>query len=308
MSRIDAVVVAYRSQDHIAECLRALRAVDGIATVVVIDHGDGESARIAAAEGATALHEPSNPGFGVGQNRGAQHGRAPYLLLVNPDAVVEPDAIARGLSLLDQTPDVAAAQGAILNSCSGTPERSQGRELGPAHLVARALRVRGLLRIAPVRIVAGRTGLGADHVERVPRADVEVESLAATALLIRRQAFEQVGGFSPGYFLYGEDLDLCRRLRGEGWRLVALPDIWARHDNGSSAATTHDRELTWWNGTMIFAARWWTRGAWFGAVAAAAVECMHQVALAPRDARRTARALLLDPIEERRRRARAAES
>jgi hypothetical protein len=75
------------------------------------------------------------------------------------------------------------------------------------------------------------------------------------------------------------------------------------HDNGASAATSHERELTWWNGTMTFAARWWTRRAWSGAVAASAIECVRQATLAPRDARRTVRALLLDPLSARRRHA-----
>ncbi|HXA27468.1 MAG TPA: glycosyltransferase [Candidatus Angelobacter sp.] len=301
--RVDAVVVAYRSEDRIVACLAALRAVDGIAGLVVVDHGDGQSAIAAAAAGADTMHDASNPGFGAGQNHGAARGSAPYLLLCNPDAVVDATAVATGVDLLDAHPEVAAVQGAIVNVRTGGLERSQGRELGALHLLARALRLRNLLRLGAVRALARRVPTVADHADRAPLHPVDVESLAATALLIRRAAFEQVHGFATGYFLYGEDLDLCRRLRAAGWRLVALPDRWATHDNGASAATTHERELTWWNGTMTFAARWWGRSAWCGAVAASTLECAHQTALKPRDARRTVRALLLDPLNERRRRA-----
>jgi N-acetylglucosaminyl-diphospho-decaprenol L-rhamnosyltransferase len=300
---IDAVVVAYRSEDRIGDCLRALRSVDGLASITVVDHGDGASARIATAAGAQAVHDPSNPGFGAGQNRGAGNGAAPYLLLCNPDAVVDAAAVRRGVAILDAQADVAAVQGAIVNARSGLPERTQGRELGALHLLARALRLRTLLRFAAARRLARRVPATSDHIDRTPAEPVETESLAATALLVRRAAFAQVQGFAPDYFLYGEDLDLCRRLRAAGWRLIAMPDRWAVHDNGASAATSHERELTWWNGTMTFAARWWTRRAWSGAVVASAIECVRQATLAPRDARRTVRALLLDPLSVRRRHA-----
>jgi hypothetical protein len=303
--RVDAVVVAYRSEDRIAGCLAALRDVDEIAGVVVVDHGDGQSARKAAATGAETVHDASNPGFGAGQNRGVARGSAPYVLLCNPDAVVAAAAVERGIDLLDSHPDVAAVQGAIVNARTGGLERSQGRELGALHLLARALRLRNLLRLRAARAIVRCIPRVADHADRAPIQPVDVESLAATALLIRRAAFVQVQGFSAGYFLYGEDLDLCRRLRATGWRLVALPDRWATHDDGASAATSHERELTWWNGTMTFAARWWGRSAWCGAVAASALECVHQAASKPRDARRTLRALLLDPLGERRSRATA---
>lgn len=299
-SHVDAVVVAYRSEDRIATCLQALRAVEGMGRVVVIDHGDGMSARVAADSGADTLYDPSNPGFGAGQNRGVARCTAPYVVLCNPDAIVDPAAVRRGVDLLDRHADVAAVQGAVVNVSTGTPERSQGRELGAVHLLGRALRLRRLLRFHVVRRAAGRVASVSDHVERTPSRPVDVESLAATALLVRRSAYAAVGGFAGEYFLYGEDLDLCRRLRHAGWRLVALPERWATHDNGASAASGHERELTWWNGTMTFAARWWSGGAWCGALLASCIECAHQAASSPADAPRTVRALLLDPLAVRR--------
>ena len=96
---------------------------------------------------------------------------------------------------------------------------------------------RRLLAHASVRGVFSRVGALADHVERVPTRPVAVESLAATCVLVRRRALDQIGGFDESYFLYGEDLDLCRRLRNHGWRLVALPHRFAQHDGGASSST-----------------------------------------------------------------------
>src|SRR5206468_1727798 len=176
-----------------------------------------------------------NPGFGAGQNHGVTLTSAPYVLLCNPDAEVVADAVVAGADLLATHPDVAAVQGVIVNRATGQPERSAGVELGPLHLLGRAVGAKRLLRFRAGRALARRVpGLG-DHARRVPAGPVEVESLAATAVLVRRGAFDSVGGFDESYFLYGEDLDLCRRLRAGGWKLRAVPEVWATHASGGSA-------------------------------------------------------------------------
>lgn len=304
---MDAVVVAYRSQDHIGACLDALASVEGLQNIVVIDHGDGETARRAALHGATVVHDPTNPGFGRGQNRGVAMGRAPYLLMVNPDAVVRKAAVACGVALLDERPRVAAVQGTIANSETAALERSHGRELGPVHLLGRAFALRRLLRFRTVRRLARLVPAVSDHVERAPAGVVETEWLAATALLVRRSAFESVGGFSDAYFLYGEDLDLCHRLRLAGWTLLATPEEWATHQSGASAATDVDREITWWNGSMTFAALWWRPSAWSMALAASAVAGLRLVLRSPSHARGVASKMIAAPWRHRRGRAALAE-
>ncbi len=301
-ARFDVVVVAYRSEDHIATCLRAVQGSEVVGQVVVVDHGDGESARRATALGARSVHDPSNPGFGRGQNRGVGMTQSPYVLILNPDAVVHTAAIARGIELLERRPDVAAVQGTIRSSAGGGLERSQGRELGPVHLVGRALSLRRLLHVRLVRMLVRRVPAVSDHVERAPSEPTDTEWLAATAVLVRRTAFEQIGGFSTDYFLYGEDLDLCRRFRQAGWRLLALPDEWAVHDSGASAASSVDREITWWNGTMTFAATWWHGRAWATALLAATVQSLRLVARSPRATPSILRQMLLQPLHRHRRR------
>ncbi len=301
---VDAVVVAYASEDRITGCLSALRAVEGVevASIRVVDHGDGSSGRQAETAGAAVTYRPENPGFGAGQNEGVAAGSAPYLLLVNPDAIVDAGAIARGVAYLASSPGVAMVQGAITGERSGALERSHGRELGPLHLLGRALGLRRLLDVGVVRRAAGWVPVFADHAERGVDAPTEVATIAATAPLIRRSAFEAVGGFSPRYFMYGEDLDLCRRLRGAGWTLVALPGHWATHGEGASSGDVVDRELLWWRGTLLFAATWWSPPSWWASLPAAALQALWLLSRAPRRGGEIGRALLLDPLRCRRER------
>jgi GT2 family glycosyltransferase len=268
---LDVVIVAYRSQETIEQCVDAAGRIDGLDRVIVIDHGDDGSGALASLAGATVRDDPTNPGFGAGQNRGLGLGAAPYVLVLNPDARPRPAAIAAGARYLDVHADVAVVQGVVRDAATLRPERSQGRELGVIHLFGRALGARRLHASRAARWVARRVPALRDHVQRLPTRPTGVASLAATAWLARRDALERVGGFDERYFLYGEDLDLCRRLRVDGWQLVTLPTEWAAHSQGSSSDSSFDRELAWWAGTMRFAAQWWTRPRWLAAVAAAGV-------------------------------------
>lgn len=297
---MSAVVVAYGSRDHLPACLNAIGGIWGVEDVVVVDHGEDGSADLAISLGAIALRDPSNPGYGTGQNRGVGRTSSEYVLLANPDAVIDPSAIAVGLSVLEEATDVAAVQGVIRNVATGQPERSQGVALGPVHLMARALGLRRLLRFGIVRQIFRRAPIVADHVVRVPDEATEVESLSATALLIRRKAFDAVGGFDEGFFLYAEDIDLCRRLREAGWRLVALPVHWADHAQGASSSGWWARELVWWEGTLRYAARWWSGPAWAGARLATLLRIIPMIAVEPKRMPEVFARLVAGPGRQRR--------
>jgi GT2 family glycosyltransferase len=295
---VDTVLVAYNSEDVVGRALALAGELGG--RVVVVDHGDGASAWLAATRGAVAIHDPTNPGFGAGQNRGVAFTDSEFVLLCNPDAEIVPAAVLAGVELLRSRPDLAAVQGVIVNAATRQPERSAGVEVGPVHLLGRALGAKALLGLPAVAALARRSSLLRDHAERVPPGPVEVDSLAATAVLVRRSALDAVGGFDESYFLYGEDLDLCRRLRAAGWRLLALPEVWATHASGGSAHSGWHRESNWWRGTLQFGAGRWSRPAWTVAVLAAAIRWMRLAVRHPIHAPATFRALVRDSLRQRR--------
>jgi N-acetylglucosaminyl-diphospho-decaprenol L-rhamnosyltransferase len=253
---LDVVVVAHRSSATLRAALDSAGRIPGCRQLIVVDQGEDGSGELAEAHGARVLRPGANRGFGAGQNLGLRAASAPLALLLNPDARVVPDAVAEGARLFGQRRRLGALQGVVLGP-DGRPQRSQGVALGPAHLWGRALGASRWGGLAPARLAARAVPRLRDHVERVPPGPGPVGSLAATCLLVRREAFWSVGGFDEGYFLYGEDLDLCRRLAAAGWELWATPETWATHLGGASFADPDARELEWWRGTLAYARRWW---------------------------------------------------
>jgi len=290
---IDVVVVAFQSAAVLERCLAALSKVANVTSVVVVNHGTDASGAIARAGGATVIDDSSNPGYGAGQNRGRALGSAPYVLMLNPDAEIDAAGVAAGVAVLEAQPTVALVQGVIAGAGQPGPERSAGRALSPVHLWGRALGLRSLLRVGVVRRIARRLPALADHVDRAPTVAVDVEALAAVAVLGRRAALEAVRGFDEQrYFLYGEDMDLCRRLRNAGWRAVALPQAWAVHVSGASSSSNWARELEWWRGTLTYADTWWSPAARMSARGAAVVAGTRLALRHPRELRALVAALL----------------
>lgn len=296
---VDVVSVAFGAGPDLEAAIRSVLGSAVVRSVTVVDHGSPDAGSVAARTGATCVRDATNPGFGAGQNRGAALGSAELILVLNPDCVMHPGALEDGVDFLESHPDVAMVQGAIANDATGEVERSQGVELGPIHLWARALGLRRLIGIGIVRRAANRSRTLRDHVERTPEGPTRVQQLAATAVLLRRSAFDAVGGFDDGYFLYGEDLDICRRLRTAGWSLVSLPRPWGRHVGGQSSAGWARRELVWWEGTMRFAARWWGSSAFVAGMAAAVLRCASLILLTRREVASSTRRMVVSPLRTR---------
>lgn len=290
----DAVVVAYGPGGWLRRCVE-LALAQGAEQVIVVDHGCDSAASLGALGRVRVLPSEGNPGFGTGQNRGVSACSSDLVLLLNPDFLLAPGALDAGRSYLQEHPDVGAVQGIIRGLETGVVERSQGVDLRPIHLWGRALGARRLLGSPAVRAVAARAPRLRDHARRVPSGPARVEWLAATAVLVRRDAFEGVGGFDPRYFLYGEDLDLARRIRERGWALVALDRFWGHHVSGGSSSGAVDREIAWWEGTLLYARRWWSARDRLVASGACIVAACRLAVRAPSRVREIGRRLFAEP-------------
>jgi len=191
------------------------------ASVTVVDN----SANLPAVPGARVLAPGANVGFGAGVNLGASAGRAPWLLVLNPDAQIGRAAVDALLAAGRRDPRLAVLAPRLLYA-DGSEQINGGRFSGWPREVSRCLGAGRWVRGVRARARREATARGDGPIAR--------PWVTAAAVLIRRTAFEEVGGFDERFFLYYEDEDLCRRLRTRGWRAGVCPSADARHAVGGS--------------------------------------------------------------------------
>ena len=229
-ARTAAVVVAYESGPALARCAADL-ADAGVAELVVVDNGSADGSVAAAAAGAPGLMPVTpgrNLGYGSAANRGVAATTAPYVLVCNPDLEVPPDALDALAAALDADPARAVA-GPLVRTPGG--DRYPSARHFPSLVDAAGHAVLGLFR-PDNRFTRAyqRTELDA------ATSPVAADWVSGACFLVRRDAFEAVGGFDEAYFMYAEDVDLCWRLGRAGWQVVYVPAAEVTHVQGTSTA------------------------------------------------------------------------
>jgi GT2 family glycosyltransferase len=230
---VSVVIVTFHSEDDILDCLQSVARCPLPIETIVVDNAsrDATVQRLRAAEPLidALTCNANNVGFAKAVNQGIRQARGEYILLLNPDAVLEAGAIEHAVNALGMAPDAGVA-GALLLNPDGT-EQAGGRRSVPTP--GRALaRVAGLQRLFPGRAWARGFLLNGDP---LPGAAVEVEATSGAFMLVRRAAVERVGGLDEGYFMHCEDLDWCVRMREQGWRVLFVPTARVVHKKGRSS-------------------------------------------------------------------------
>jgi GT2 family glycosyltransferase len=236
---VSVVIVNYRTYAELDECITALLPASASSReVIVVDHSSSalDLERLAAKFPEVRMAPTStNPGFSAGINAGARLARGRHLLILNPDARIQPAAIDAMAAYLDTYADTAVV-GARVEDPGGTVQRSARRF--PTMLTGLAGRSSLFTRVWPDNPLSRRDAL-ADATTVAPR---EVDWVAGSCMAVSAEAFKRVGGMDEQFFLYWEDADLCKRLKETGWRTVYLPSAVAVHGVGRSRR--HARALS----------------------------------------------------------------
>jgi N-acetylglucosaminyl-diphospho-decaprenol L-rhamnosyltransferase len=226
--RLTVVIVSYECRELLRDCLASLatQAAEVDAHVVVVDNasGDGTQDMVRADfPWVTLIANPENEGFGRACNVALRLVRAGHVLLLNPDTVLPADGLARSLQALEDRPSVGIL-GVRLVQRDGTVDHASRRQIPtPASSLAYLLKLR-------------RPGSRTAYTD--PTAfDTEgvVGAVNGAFMLMRDQAFEQVGGFDEDFWMYGEDLDLCLRTTQAGWDVHYWPGLEVLHVKGGSS-------------------------------------------------------------------------
>lgn len=246
------VVVAADSGPLLAKSVGTALASTAPVEVVLVDNAstDGEVDRVVAEHAGDArlrlLRNRQNLGFGPACNRGAAMARGDVLVFLNPDCEL-PESSIGGIRDILRANDSIGLLGVTVCDPDGSPARGNRRR-DPS--LRRALTsLSGLARFesrwpALQGVEMSESPAGGSTVEFV-------EAVSGACMAMPRAVFEAIGGFDEGYFLHVEDLDLCRRTRGAGWRVAVAGDLRISHAQGSSSRSR-----------PLFVARHKHRGMW----------------------------------------------
>jgi GT2 family glycosyltransferase len=256
-SRLTVVIINYRTPDLTVDCLRSL--VDEVQSipgthVVVVDNksGDGSVERIESAiaterwgSWVTFLPLEHNGGYAFGNNAAIRPALASpnppdYILLLNPDTVVRPNALQTLVSFMDQHPEVGIA-GSRLEEPDGTPQRSAFRFPSILSELDDGLRLGIVSNLLSKWVIA----------PPVPEDTCKVDWVAGASMIIRRQVFESTGLMDEKYFLYYEEVDFCLTAQRAGWPCWYVPQSRVVHFVGQSSGVTDTkrkpkRRPTYW--------------------------------------------------------------
>jgi GT2 family glycosyltransferase len=249
--KVDVVVVSWNTRDELLACLDGVLRSRGVEVEVVVvdnDSRDGSAEAVAARHPAVRIvRNPTNVGFARAVNQGVLVGRAPWVLLLNPDSLVPDDAIASLLARLRALPDHAAVAPRLLHG-DGRPQHSVYPyptlwlslvlALSLQRLLPRSLRARMLLE----------GDWDSDRERDVPWA-------IGACLLVRRSVLDELGGLDERYFVYAEDLEWGWRVTRAGHPIRFTPEVTVTHLGNRSGTQRYgeDRTAAWLRNTVRFA-------------------------------------------------------
>jgi N-acetylglucosaminyl-diphospho-decaprenol L-rhamnosyltransferase len=239
---VSVVLVSFRTPTLLAACLEQLRDEACVREVVVVDNasGDGSAELVERTfPDVRLIRNSKNVGFARAVNQALELCTGAYILLLNPDVVLEESALSQLAALLAGDSTIGAAGPAIRHITGRLRVLSGGRQPTVWRMFTHATLLSRFSRRVP--LLEGLNLLAGIHDDR-PR---DVEWLTGACVMIRHDALDSVGPLSEQWFMYAEDLELCLRLGRAGWRLVHLPSAHIVHHMAASTDTPTATSTAW---------------------------------------------------------------
>jgi GT2 family glycosyltransferase len=250
--KLSIIIVNYNVKYFLEQCLYSVRkASKGIALeLIVVDNNsvDGSVEMLKDKfKDIILIENRKNTGFSVANNQGIEIAKGEYILLLNPDTVVQEDTFQKIIQFMDEHPD-AGGLGVKMIDGKGNflPESKRGL---PTPMVA-FFKIFGLARLFPKSRLFGKYHLGYLSNDEVHEVDV----LAGAFMLMRKSVLEKVGLLDETFFMYGEDIDLSYRIQLGGYKNYYYPHTSIIHYKGESTKKSSvNYVFVFYNAMIIFA-------------------------------------------------------
>jgi GT2 family glycosyltransferase len=231
--KLSIIIVSWNAQKYLSQCIESIvtAGIKRAYEIIVIDNNSDDGSQEMVREQfpwVVLICNEDNLGFAKANNIGIKHTQGEYVCLVNSDVVVTPGSIDSMIDFMEADPcigllgpQIVNANGAIQRSCMGFPTL--------ANALFRAV---GLDVIFPRSIFFGGHLLNFwNH-----NSHREVDIINGCFWMTRRNALVKVGLLDERFFMYGEDMDWCKRFRDKGWKVLFSPDVKVLHYGGASSA------------------------------------------------------------------------
>jgi len=262
MTALSVIIVTYNSAPLLRSCLDSLRAqtLAGDFEIIVVDNASrDESAAIIRAEypEVQLIASDVNLGFGNANNLAMTEAQGRFIVLLNPDAVLPADALERALQHMEENADVGMGGGLL----QGTQGELQPSARQFPSLLNDGLTLSGLANRYPKSRFFGRF----DRSWADPLQATAVDWVPGAFAILSRSLLEKISLFDPRFFLYYEEVDLCRRIHQAGFKVYYWPDLVITHIGGASSETVGEmafsssgKQLTLWRmrSQLLYYRKW----------------------------------------------------
>lgn len=232
MIDLSIIIVSWNVADLLAACLESLFTPENTSLsyeVIVVDSASTDHTVAMLRERypqVTLLPQAENLGFVRCNNIGLEHAKGRYFLLLNPDTEVIGDALPRLVAYMDQNPEVGITGPHTLNTDGSTQSTRR-------HFPSIAV---GFLESTWLQALAPKSLLDHYYITDQPdNATFPVDWVQGSALMARQEVYAQIGGLDPGYVMYSEELDWCKRAKEAGWEVHYVGHAQIIHHGGKSS-------------------------------------------------------------------------
>ena len=231
--KISIIIVSYNVKEYVTQCIRSIYKSDlnkDDYEIIVIDNDshDGTMDGIKENFHQVILHQNDiNEGFSKAINKGLSLSKGEYVCILNPDVIIQEKTLSSLLEFYGKTPLLGAVGPKILNS-DGTIQHSCKRSFpAPLNSISRLL---GLDRLFPKSRIFGKYNLTYLDIEK----EHEVDVISGAFMMLPIKILKEIGGFDERFFMFGEDIDICYRIKEAGYKIYYTPITEIIHYKGES--------------------------------------------------------------------------
>jgi len=234
-SSISIVIVSFNVEKLLKECIESIYAEtrDAAFDIWVVDNNSRDNSVQMVRDNFPEVHvidNDENVGFPKANNQAVVQSQSDYVLLLNPDTIIQDRAIDKMVAFMDSDPKVGVSGCRVLNE-DGSLQLACRRSI-PTPKVA-FYRLSGLSRLFPNSKTMAKYNL--TYLD--PNEPNEVDAVSGAFLLIRKDVVDAIGVLDENFFIYGEDMDWCIRAKHAGWKVMYYPDARILHYKGIGCST-----------------------------------------------------------------------